>query len=193
LKDLRDQANEQFHRIDWNGDGKLSQDEYMAGERDRFEQLDRDGAGVISCSSSRGSRQGGAGGGATKSRSSDSSGGRGFGSRGRSSLCFSDDLNRDGKVTRAEFDKATQQAFNSFAKGGGLVPEQYYQLEAAQSRAISTRVFQRLDRDRDGKLTLVEFASSQERLFTRLDKNNDGAIAQDELTSSRRGRVASRN
>jgi Ca2+-binding EF-hand superfamily protein len=194
LKDLRDQANEQFHRIDWNGDGKVGQDEYMAAERDRFEQMDRDGTGVISCGSSRGSRQAGdAGGGGTRSRSSGSSGGRGFGSRGRSSLCFSDDVNRDGKVTRAEFDKATQQAFNGFAKGGVVTPEQYYQLEAAQSRAISTRVFQRLDRDRDGKLTLAEFASSQERLFSRLDKNNDGAVTQDELTSSRRSRVASRN
>jgi len=191
LKDLHDQANEQFHRIDWNGDGKVSQDEYVAGERDRFEQMDRDGAGVISCSSSRGSRSAGAA--PSRSRSSGSSGSRGFGSRGRSSLCFSDDLNRDGKVTRAEFDKVTQQAFNSFAKGGFLTPDQYYQLEAARSRAISARVFQRLDRDRDGKLSLAEFASSQERLFSRLDKNNDGVVTQDELTSSRRSRVASRN
>jgi len=191
LKDVHDQANEQFHRIDWNGDGKLGQDEYVAGERDRFEQMDRDGTGVISCSSSRGGgRAPDAPGG--RSRSSGSSGGRGFASRGRSSLCFSDDFNRDGKVTRAEFDKATQQAFNSFAKGGSLNPDQFYQLQAAQSRAISARVFQRLDRDRDGKLTLAEFASSQEKLFARLDKNNDGAVTQDELTSSRRGRIASR-
>jgi Ca2+-binding EF-hand superfamily protein len=192
LKDVRDQANEQFHRIDWNGDGKLSQDEYLAGERDRFEQMDRDGTGVISCSSSRGGgREAGAP--AARGRSSGSSGGRGVASRGRSSLCFADDFNRDGKVTRAEFDKATQQAFNSFAKGGSLNPEQFYQLQAAQSRAISARVFQRLDRDRDGKLTLQEFASSQERLFARLDKNNDGVVTEDELTSSRRGRLASRN
>jgi Ca2+-binding EF-hand superfamily protein len=193
LKDLRDQANDQFHRIDWNGDGKLSQDEYMAAERDRFEQMDRDGTGAISCGSSRGSKAS-AGTPSTRSRNSGSSGSsRGFGSRGRSSLCFSDDLNRDGKVTRAEFDKVTQQAFNTFAKGGFLTPEQYYQLEAAQSRAISARVFQRLDKDRNGKLTLEEFAASQERLFSRLDKNNDGVVTQDELTSTRRSKVASRN
>ena len=59
LKDLRDQAAENFHRIDWNGDGKLTLDEYMASERDRFEQMDRNGSGVISCGSSRGSRQNG--------------------------------------------------------------------------------------------------------------------------------------
>lgn len=199
LKDMRDQAGEDFHRIDWNGDGKMTSDEYMASERDRFEQMDRDGTGVISCSTSRGSREYGdapaparrSSGSSSGSRSN--AGGRGAGSRGRSSLCYSYDTNRDGKVTRAEFDKLTQQQFNAFAKGGSLNSEQYYQLLAAQSRAISARVFQRLDRDRDGKLTLAEFAASQERLFSRLDKNGDGVIGGDELTSSRRGRIASRN
>ncbi len=196
LKDLRDQAGENFHRTDWNGDGKVTLDEYMSAERDRFEQMDRDGTGVISCGSSRGNRQFGDAPAPSRRSSGSSSGGsgsRGFGSRGRSSLCYAYDANRDGKVTRAEFDKLTQQQFNAFAKGGSLNAEQYYQLLAAQSRAISERVFQRLDRDRDGKLTLAEFAASQERLFSRLDKNNDGAVTEDELTTSRRSRMASRN
>jgi Ca2+-binding EF-hand superfamily protein len=193
LKDLRANAALQFHQIDWNGDGKITLEEYMAPERDRFESLDREGSGVILCTSSRGAGQFGNSDTGGRSRSSSSFGGRGFGSRGRSSLCFSSDLNKDGKITRADFDKYTQQQFNAFAKGGGLNMEQYYQLQAAQSRAISARVFQRLDRDRDGKLTLAEFAASQEKLFARLDKNGDGTITEDELSSSRRSKLASRN
>jgi Ca2+-binding EF-hand superfamily protein len=192
LKDLRSQADEDFHRIDWNGDGKITLEEYVASERDRFEQMDRDGTGVISCGSSRGRAEYGDA--AAPSRRSSSSGrGGGFGSRGRSGLCYTYDTNKDGQVTRAEFDKLTQQQFGAFAKGGSLNGEQYYQLLAAQSRAISARVFERLDRDHDGKLTLAEFAASQEKLFTRLDKNNDGVITEDELQSSRRSRVATRN
>jgi Ca2+-binding EF-hand superfamily protein len=190
LKGLADQAGSDFHRIDWNGDGKITLDEYMSAEHDRFEQMDRDGSGVISCASSRG---GGSAAAAPSRGRSSSSSGRGAGARGRSSLCFSYDTNRDGKVTRAEFDKLTQQQFNAAAKGGALTAAQYYGLIAAQSRAISERVFQRLDKDRDGKLTLAEFSASQERLFSRLDKNNDGSVTEDEMTSSRRSKVASRN
>jgi Ca2+-binding EF-hand superfamily protein len=192
LKDLRERASVQFHQTDWNGDGKITLEEYMVPERDRFEFMDREGSGAVSCGSSRGDGQfGGAGGGQRGGSSGGSS--RGFGSRGRSSLCFAADLDHDGKVTRAEFEKYSEQQFNAFAKGGSLNLDQYIQLQAAQSRAISARVFQRLDRDRDGKLTLAEFAASQEKLFARLDKKGDGVITEDELTTSRRGRVASRN
>ncbi|HEY3776491.1 MAG TPA: EF-hand domain-containing protein [Rhizomicrobium sp.] len=189
-KDSREQAAADFHRIDWNGDGRITADEYMAAEHDRFEQMDRDGTGVISCASSRGGRSAGTA--LSRSRSSSSSG-PGAGARGRSSLCFNYDTNRDGKVTRAEFDKLTGQQFNAFAKGGSLNAAQYIALVAAQSRTISERVFQRLDKDRDGKLTLAEFAASRERLFSRLDKNNDGTVTEDEMTTSRRSKLASRN
>jgi Ca2+-binding EF-hand superfamily protein len=192
LKDLPAQAAEEFHRIDWNGDGKIGADEYLAAEREQFEALDRDGTGVISCGSSRGRAASDSSDTSSSSHGS-RSGSRGAGARGRSSMCFSDDLNKDGQVTRAEFDRITQQQFAAAAKGGSLGAEQFYQLRASQSRAISARVFQRLDKDNDGKLTLQEFAASQERLFSRLDKNNDGVVAADELASSRRSRVASSN
>lgn len=194
LKDMKERAPTLFHSMDWNGDGKLSLDEYMAAERTRFEYLDRDGTGAISCRSSRGRSADTGQPRASRSDYSDtSSRGSGGSSRGRTSLCYTDDLNKDGQVTRAEFDKITAQQFNTFAKGGYLTQDQFFQMLFTQSRDISERVFRRLDRDRTGKITLQEWAASQERLFTRLDKNNDGVVTADELSSSRRGRTASRN
>jgi Ca2+-binding EF-hand superfamily protein len=192
-KDLREEASQLFHGMNWRGDGKLSLDEYIAAERSRFEYLDRDGAGSVSC---RSSRSRGADEGAprpTRTSSSDPSS-RGLGgARGRTSICYTDDLNKDGQVTRAEFDKANMQQFGQFAKNGVMTQEQFFQMLFAQSRAISERVFRRLDRDGTGKITLQEWAAPQEHLFARLDKDNDGVVTLDELSSSRRGRVASRN
>lgn len=193
-KDLREQAQQLFHSMNWKGDGKLSMDEYMQAERSRFEYLDRDGAGAVSCRSSRGRTADTGSSSRGRSSYSDSSS-RGFGgARGRTSICYTDDLNKDGQVTRAEFDKANAQQFNQFAKGGAMSQEQFFQMLFAQSRAISERVFRRLDREGTGKITLQEWAQPQERLFVRLDKDNDGVVTLDELSSSRRsGRYASRN
>ena len=192
-KDLHVQAQQLFKGMNWKGDGKLSLAEYLDAEHTRFEYLDRDGTGVISCSSSRG--RGASAGKARPSRSSssDSGGGRGFGgARGRTSICYTDDLDKDGEVTRAEFDKANTQQFQQFAKGGAMNGEQFFQMLLAQSRTISEKVFRRLDRDGTGKVTLEEWAAPQERLFAKLDKNGDGVVTIDELASSRRTRTASK-
>jgi len=192
-KDLREEASQLFHGMNWKGDGKLTPDEYVAAERSRFEYLDRDGTGTISCRSSRSRSADDGAPRSTRSSSGDSSS-RGLGgARGRTSICYTDDLNKDGQVTRAEFDKANSQQFAQFAKNGVMTQEQFFQMLFAQSRAISERVFRRLDRDDTGKITLQEWAAPQERLFARLDKDNDGVVTLDELSSSRRGKYASRN
>jgi Ca2+-binding EF-hand superfamily protein len=190
-KDLREEATQLFHGMNWKGDGRLTLEEYMTAEHSRFEYLDRDGTGSISCGSSR-SRSSAA----TRQPRSNSGGSnsKGFGSaRGKTSVCYTDDLNKDGQVTRAEFDKANAQQFGQFSKGGSMTQEQFFQMLFAQSRDISERVFRRLDRDGTGKITLQEWAAPQERLFARLDRNNDGVVTVDELSSSRRSRLASRN
>ena len=190
-KDLRTEASQLFHGMNWKGDGRLTADEYMAAERSRFEYLDRDGTGVVSCRSSRSRDPGSPR--TTRSGASDSSPKGLGGARGRTSICYTDDLNKDGQVTRAEFDKSNAQQFGQFAKNGTMTQEQFFQMLFAQSRAISERVFRRLDRDGTGKITMQEWAEPQERLFARLDRDNDGVVTMDELSSSRRGRVASRN
>jgi len=192
-KDLRAQSQTLFHDMNWKGDNKLTLEEYMAAERSRFEYLDRDGTGAISCRSSRSRGTDSPAPRSARGNSNDASASPFGGARGRTSICYTDDLNKDGQVTRAEFDKANTQQFTQFAKNGAMTQEQFYQMLFAQSRGISERVFRRLDRDGTGRLTLQEWAAPQERLFARLDKDNDGVVTLDELSSSRRSKLASRN
>ncbi|HEY7978913.1 MAG TPA: hypothetical protein VID67_12020 [Rhizomicrobium sp.] len=177
---LRQRSDQSFRRDDWNGDGKLSLDEYMAPERARFESADRDGTGSIHCSNRSSAADDAPDG---TSRSSQ------FGSRSggsRTAICRYNDLNRDGVVTRAEFDQAMQQEFASAAKGGALNADQFYAIMATHVHDSATRTFARLDANQDGKLDLAEFSASELRYFMRLDRNSDGVVTRDEPGTGRR-------
>ena len=95
------------------------------------------------------------------------------------------DLNHDGKVTRAELDQALHRQFAAAAKGNGLTKDQFTAMQGSRAETTSARAFQRLDTNHDGKLTLQEFAASQQKTFARMDRNGDGAITRDEMTSRR--------
>ncbi|MFL6688854.1 MAG: hypothetical protein ACJ8IR_01515 [Alphaproteobacteria bacterium] len=58
-------------------------------------------------------------------------------------------------------------------------------MQHSRAEFASSRSFQRLDSNHDGKLTLQEFSASQAKTFARMDKNGDGVITRDELTSRR--------
>ena len=186
-KDLRQRVTELFHRSDWNGDGKLSFDEFAAPERARFEQLDRDGVGTVSCSARRNADDGPP---QPRRAAPANSGGRGRssgGSRGRGGFCAEFDLNRDGVVTRAELDTGLHQQFQTGAKGGGFMSlDALYALELSRYRDLDARIFQRMNTSYTGKLTLQEYAASEAKFFARLDKNGDGTITEDELSSRRK-------
>jgi Ca2+-binding EF-hand superfamily protein len=191
-KDLHQRVTEMFHRSDWNGDGKLSFDEFAAPTRAVFERMDRDGTGIAACSARRSfaddapparGKAGPAGASYNnRSRSSNSSGG----SRGRGSFCAEFDLNRDGKVTRAELDQGLHQQFQAATKGGQFMSlDQLYGLELAHYREMDARIFQHMNTSYTGKLTLQEYSASEAKFFARLDKNGDGVITADELSRSR--------
>jgi Ca2+-binding EF-hand superfamily protein len=185
-KDLHQRVTELFHRSDWNGDGKLSFDEFAAPERAIFERMDRDATGTVPCSVRRSAddqgqapRAGRNGNGRPRTSSG--------GTRGRGGFCAEFDLNRDGKVTHAEMDQALHQQFQVATKNGAFMTiDQLYALELARYREMDARIFQRINTSYTGKLTLQEYAASEAKFFARLDKNGDGVITQDEL-SSRRG------
>ncbi len=65
------------------------------------------------------------------------------------------DVNRDGVITREEFDQ------------------------------VRARRFERLDTNKDGVVTREEFMAAEVRAFERLDRNKDGKITPDELPPRR--------
>jgi Ca2+-binding EF-hand superfamily protein len=151
-----------FHRLDWNGDNRLTLAEYGAAQRVRFVQLDRDGVGFVSCSL-RDQAVGGGG-------------------HGLSGFCRDNDTNMDGRVTRGELDAAIAKRFAQSAGGGQTIGlEVFVKGEEDRYATANVRLFRRLDSDEDGLLAIKEFAAQDEMLFDRIDKNHDGVLTPAEL------------
>ena len=167
-KDFEQHTAEMFRRLDWNGDGHLSLEEFEGPLRVRFEMMDRDGAGAESCAPNPLQR--------TAYRP------RGGSSVGRAKFCADNDLNGDGRVTRAEFDSATAKRFATITGGAKAMSEAQFAKDAlARYREIGARIFKRLDTNKDGKLSVAEFAAGDAKMFARLDRNHDGVLTPDEI------------
>lgn len=151
-----------FHRLDWNGDGKLTLAEYAAPQRIRFVELDRAGAGYVFCGIAD-----------PLARS---------GRAGLAGFCRENDLDMDGRVTRAELDQAIVKRF---AAGAGhmqaMTLAQFVASEEQRFLPVNVRVFRRLDVDSDGLLNIREYAATETTLFAKLDKNANGVLEPNEL------------
>ncbi len=53
--------------------------------------------------------------------------------------------------------------------------------QAVRYRDMDEKMFKRLDKDGDGKLSLAEFAAPPIKMFARMDRNHDGVISADEM------------
>jgi Ca2+-binding EF-hand superfamily protein len=169
---VQQRIKQMFLQLDWNGDGKLSLDEYAAPLRVRFENFDHDGKGTESCASNAVIR-------ASYQPNS---------SFGHARFCAEQDLNGDGIVTHAEFDGTTAKQFASLTSGARVMSaEQFATDMLAHYRTLSSRIFQRLDADHNGTLSLAEFSASDQRTFGRLDQNRDGVVTRDEVPVRRYG------
>lgn len=172
-----------FARLDWNSDGKISPDEFTAAERARFQRMNRDGSGVISCGKEGEGAHADALG-PPPDRDAPHHGGwmhRGHEMMDRH-FCADNDLNKDGKVTRVEFDSGIAKRFAEISgASGGISQDQLAAELARRGHEVSEHRFQHLDTNSDGKLTLAEFSAPEERMFAYFDKNKDGVITKDEL------------
>lgn len=185
LKDIRQHTDEMFRRADWNNDGKLSLDEFSIAPKAKFMLADKDGLGAISCAHQE---RGGPGAKMMKARFANHHPMMAAHWRGMGERCEEADLNHDGKVTRAEVDKAIQAKFTQAAKGGsGITPDAFYALEMARLHDAAQKRFGRADTDHDGKLSKAEFIAPAQKMFDHLDRNHDGVITADELKPQHRG------
>jgi Ca2+-binding EF-hand superfamily protein len=190
LGDVHKGSDRLFEKADWNADGKVSREEFLSVEHVRFNRMDRRASGEVSCTPRSHAAKAGGQQSADKKDAGAVSTHRHFGSRHArgKGFCAQFDANKDGKVTRAEFDTAANARFDKVAKSGGISRDGFYQMAAEKVHDLQTRRFTKLDANHDGKLTLGEFEAQQKQMFARLDKNNDGAITKDEIMASRHHR-----
>jgi len=155
-----------FRRMDWNGDGKLTLDEYAGPQRARFQAMDREGRGAESCAPAQNAS---------------------YRPSGRARFCAENDLDHDGSVSHAEFDSATAKHFAGLTANAKAMTEAQYSADAAvRWRAAGGRYFKRLDADHDGRLSLGEYAAPDQALFGRMDRNHDGVVERGEMTTQAR-------
>lgn len=93
------------------------------------------------------------------------------------------DANGDGKVTRAEFLAVRALCFvRCDGNGdGSLTQAEMRRCLAGRAPEDLGAAMARLDRDKDGEISLEEFERENRRLFELLDANGDGVIAGMEL------------
>ncbi len=93
------------------------------------------------------------------------------------------DADGDGRLDRAEFERASSWRFGILDKDAdGIVSQAEFQAAATEGRERWAPImFRRLDADSSGGLDTKEFAKRGENLFERADSDGDGALTLAEL------------
>lgn len=95
------------------------------------------------------------------------------------------DANHDGSISRAEYlayrSRGPRGARGATADGA---PRPH---RASLGWGFTGRWFDRVDADRDGRISLAEAQRAATALFDRLDTNHDGTLSPEERTAARHG------
>jgi Ca2+-binding EF-hand superfamily protein len=105
------------------------------------------------------------------------------------------DSNGDGAIDRAEFDAQRANHFKSTdSDGDGFVTEAelkaFFEAKRAQMEAHrgdkAAKMMERLDANKDGKITEAEWPKEGRMSFKNADADSDGAVTAEELTKMRK-------
>lgn len=183
-----------LQRLDANQDLTVTLEEFLKRRSDRFTRLDFDGDKVLSPME------------VARSVSL-------AGMRRRERLLFGLDDNKDGKISRGEFDRlgsvmgargaAGERGAGRFSPGlrlvrgwrfeffdrngdGTIERSEFEMAQAEQIEFLKRRAMHALDRDGDQKVTLEEFTADERARFMRLDLDRDAKITAADLAPDMR-------
>jgi len=91
------------------------------------------------------------------------------------------DTDKDGKISKAEFDTESVALFKRLDKNsdGKIAAD-----EVPARHWGKGPQFGMMDTDKDGKVTKAEFTAAEDQMFQKLDANGDGVITPDEMAAA---------
>ena len=93
------------------------------------------------------------------------------------------DADKDGKISKAEADAEGAKLFAKLDdNSNGKIEEN--EMPQRHWARFGGKMFDRIDADKDGKVTKAEFEAAGAAMFQRMDKNGDGIIEKDEMGKS---------
>jgi len=177
-----DPAARLIKRFDGNDDGTVTLAEYLAGEKRRFAEADIDGDGYVTTAELEAVAA------IRASRRSD---------RVMERL----DTDTDGRISQAEAEAlGVERAMRRFVRldtdQDGFVTKS--EIDDARDRSVTriqARIMARFDANGDDRISAVEADITRERRFARIDRDRDGAVTVAELRESlkRRPRESNRS